>query len=401
MELKATQDQVVTIAAALLWGGLRLHSIRAKNDSVKASWIHRLDLFPKLKAIAEFFLPAPITLMANANCSARYFPQSHIWLSVLNSWYTIREGLKVVQGDKGRETIIWFNKDILIAGQPACFQNWIEKGIWFVDQLWDAETKTAISFDAFANTLKVNDTFLAFGSIITSVPRGMWLECDSDVMDFCKEAPFPQYSSVSGLYWDHPEVNDSCALSILKSWQNDGLLQDLSLEEWETRLDETLRGTPSAGAKLFQYRLNTRRTLTNRKLTMYKIMDSSRCAFCSEVETLIHLFWECERTQQLWQIVKDFLSWSEMVIELEPEVCLFANYKGKWGKTKNRILLLTKMFVYNNRNELRHSTGFVATEFIDFLEENKRREAFGSHLNNSQKSFRKTWQEMQFEFEML
>ena len=47
---------------------------------------------------------------------------------------------------------------------------------------------------------------------------------------------------------------------------------------------------------------------TNRLLHLQKLVDSPVCTFCNNTEeTLVHLFWECQKVQEFWSNLKDWL----------------------------------------------------------------------------------------------
>ena len=57
--------------------------------------------------------------------------------------------------------------------------------------------------------------------------------------------------------------------------------------------------------RILQYRIATKR-----ELVKMKILDDEKCCFCSEVKTLEHLLYKCEKANSLW---KDLQIWLKTI----------------------------------------------------------------------------------------
>lgn len=89
------------------------------------------------------------------------------------------------------------------------------------------------------------------------------------------------------------------------------------IEEWENLCTRMKHITGITNFRLFQYKILQKALVTNIKLNIYKIKDSTSCTFCSQhPESLIHLFWECELVQNLWVQLIKFLKENLNEIEL-------------------------------------------------------------------------------------
>ena len=67
----------------------------------------------------------------------------------------------------------------------------------------------------------------------------------------------------------------------------------------------------------FQYKVLNNIVFTNEKLFKIKMIDSPQCTFCkNEIESLEHLFYNCEITRSLWVALRSRLM--ECNINLEP-----------------------------------------------------------------------------------
>ena len=99
----------------------------------------------------------------------------------------------------------------------------------------------------------------------------------------------------------------------------------------------------------FQYKVLNNIVFTNEKLFKIKIIDSPQCTFCkNEIESLEHLFYNCEITRSFWVALRSWLM--ECNINLEPLSffnVLFGIFNaGEDFVTVNRLILVAKFYIY-------------------------------------------------------
>ena len=128
-------------------------------------------------------------------------------------------------------------------------------------------------------------------------------------------------------------------------------------EKWENLFNKQLNwkeiykmpyiATIDTSIQAFQFKLINRIIPTNKYLFNCKLTNSSLCDVCSsDVETIVHLFWECPVVQDLWSNLKTFLQSKGITIELNlPTVILGVNTKTNYS-SNNFLILLMKYFIY-------------------------------------------------------
>ena len=78
--------------------------------------------------------------------------------------------------------------------------------------------------------------------------------------------------------------------------------------EWNQIHNLAQQTTLDTNSKYFQYRILNIILATNTFLTKIRIKNDKKCTFCKLFdETLIHLFYECDIVQNLWQSVIDWI----------------------------------------------------------------------------------------------
>ena len=85
---------------------------------------------------------------------------------------------------------------------------------------------------------------------------------------------------------------------------------------WKAAYLLTRQCTNSTRLIEFQFKLLHRRIPTNSFLQKIGLKESGNCSFCGvELETLTHLFWDCDETQCFWSKVVAWLKECKVVQE--------------------------------------------------------------------------------------
>ena len=113
------------------------------------------------------------------------------------------------------------------------------------------------------------------------------------------------------IFYDILLKNIHCNTNFLVKWEkeldipenieNHGFIMNYTAYAFQYTKDTTLRW--------FQYRISHRILATNEYLFKLKLKDSKVCTFCNiEPESLIHLFVECEHVENVWNMLKSWIS---------------------------------------------------------------------------------------------
>ena len=142
--------------------------------------------------------------------------------------------------------------------------------------------------------------------------------------------------------------------------------------------------------RCFQYKILNNILFLNKKLFIFKIIDTPYCSFCGETEeTTIHLFHECEKTSSLWSELRLYLR-DLSLPDLLPQTALLGFYEdleNKFSLLQNHILLLFKFYVYKQReNKVLSLQGLIS-----LLNEIKKVEKKIAVKNNKIEKFNKKW----------
>ena len=299
-----------TLSLEVEKGGLKLTNLKLFIHGLKISWIKKLQnkgtwqhLFQE--TICEdktliWKLDEDSLMKMSKSCKNRF------WKEVLNSWRYYKAHSKT---DK-----LSYN---CVSGYPIWHTYWninrnihlkkpqfIEKNIKYIKDLLNGEG-VVYNHREFANVTGININFLDYYSLIQ-----------------LKEGTVQDYQS--SLNYIDPYFRKIISLpKVSKNVYNALINQQIMVRNHENKREEILQVnfdwrstyklikevTMEANLQEFQYEIVHRILPTNKFLHMCNIVPSNKCYFCDqEIETLIHIFFDCIHIMALWKDISDWLS---------------------------------------------------------------------------------------------
>ena len=112
---------------------------------------------------------------------------------------------------------------------------------------------------------------------------------------------------------------------------------------WKNIYLATFKSTNGIRLRSFQCKFLMRIIPTNQFLAKCQIVNSSLCEFCNmEIETVLHLFWECTFIQQFWASLSDFLNLCDINININLKTFSF----GVIQSNSNRNVIVQNFVIY-------------------------------------------------------
>ena len=94
--------------------------------------------------------------------------------NILSAWINVQESFNTNKTKLIAKTIIWNYKDITQNGKTYFYNKWYEKGIMYLEHLFDYRTKTFYDFNFFSGLYDINQTeYFKYFQIICSIPTEM------------------------------------------------------------------------------------------------------------------------------------------------------------------------------------------------------------------------------------
>ncbi len=99
------------------------------------------------------------------------------------------------------------------------------------------------------------------------------------------------------------------------------------------------------------YTLIHQATVTNIKLSEWKIKDTDKCTFCNvQSETLLHLFWKCQTAEHIWNSLTHwYREKTGQTVDLTSKKVLFGKPMNNALHCLNTIVVITLQYIYASR----------------------------------------------------
>lgn len=104
-----------------------------------------------------------------------------------------------------------------------------------------------------------------------------------------------------------------------QKWREDVVFAPKQEINWKAAYQLSFQCTKSSKLIAFNFKFLHRRLSTNNFLKKIGFVDSEKCTFCQgEIEKLIHLFWDCPKTQSFWISLNSWLEICQVIVKEKP-----------------------------------------------------------------------------------
>ena len=373
-------------------GGLKMVDIHSFLSSLKISWLRRLaennssfwaTLYPFVHNLQKFGSDYI------HHCSTE--TKNPFWIDVLKHYkrlLQVNRGQDLERCDLHHEPI-YYNVNIKRDNKTLYIEEWEANGILKVRDVLD-NYGNLIDFNTFKNRYNTPQTnFLLYFGVANAIKTYL-----NNVKHTNKYKKILVNEAWSCIQAGNKAVksmfqNNKVTPTSIAKWKS-----QFEINDWKTIFTDCFKTTPDPQLQWFQARLLHRIIPTNKYLALCKITDSSLCTFCSNaVESINHLFWNCEFVQSFWNDLVTLLH--EKCIHCErlsfnEQLILFGSSdKMHTDKPICFIILFAKFFIYKCKlnNDKPH-----IKQFIPQLGQRLSIEHSLAYRNDKEKDFTQNWQ---------
>ena len=285
------------------------------------------------------------------------FKKGSFLSDILSSWNEVKNAKRdEPEYENAGEIIIWNNSNLRIANKTFFFQFWFDNGVKFLKDIYNSHTNQFYTFIELVDKYHLPATdFLKYMSLKSCIPVILKNKLDTNVNNNINISQCNIYQQMlktkdtnKFLYKYQSKNNPVEYISSQNKWaahfENENL-------QWEKIYSNIYTSTIDTTMRNFQYKYLFRITPTNKRLFTQKISNSNLCDFCNmDIETIQHLFWECNHVQIFWNSLHNFINNTYLQLDITFQTISFGLYVETDEDTlKNYILFYAKYYIFLNK----------------------------------------------------
>jgi len=350
-------------------GGYKMPDIASQANALKGAWIKNLV---KMSGQWRDYICGLLPLNCPSyfsRCNLKYtdIPNKptteSIWSDILINWccynYIKPENI-IIKPDILNQNL-WWNSAIKIQSKVVYLQKWADKNILYISDLCDEDGKL-LDYQNFCTKFDMSTPFTTFFGIISAIPRH-WrrllyladnyedIEQEDenplliDNLDSCKRASNFLYNITIQSKRTKPTI-------ILERWKEE-LGVDICEKTWLRSVANLRFYSNSSKVKSYLYKFHLRNISYGKRLFHMGRAIDNKCKWCpNQVESILHLYWQCPKSVELWQSIatlfSDIYNIQEDVYNLDVLTYLFGIFpaNNKYPRVFNVITALTRHFIH-------------------------------------------------------
>jgi hypothetical protein len=346
------------------YGGIKFPCIECKIQAWKSLWaIHALkneEIDPLWVHIVSSMLPVELDLYyllktrPKLKDLKKYCPNlPEFYTKIVENWSSVKSVL-ITTIEQVKHECLWINNLIISNNTPLYNVQCLQNKLWFVKDLLtnNNEFKTLIQLNC-DNNLNLN--FLDYFKLRQCIPH-KWKqlldnrlkEDKSTELNFNKMKRFTTLKCIT-IYGLIIQQNHDL-ISIPKShtyW-----IEKYNITDVYKFLEIIFTSIRITYIQALQYKIINRVFNCNYWLTKLKILNTDKCRFCDQSETIEHFFYECLETNNFWILLKNW--WNRFdLFEIskftEQDTILGTLYDTIYNTQLNCILLIAKSSINGNK----------------------------------------------------
>ena len=275
------------------------------------------------------------------------------WKDVLLSFRHLNKQM-ILNDDDVLKSPLFYNENIKIDGTSIFFKPWFNKGVKYIyiNDLVDDKGDFYTQAD-FSRKTGIKTNFLQYNGLIKAIKQYL----KHIKIDISFKAPTPFIPSTIRHILRHGKGSNDMYQILNKNndiptgkitWNK---IYHIEESEWKAIYTFPYRVTSYPALRWFQISINNNVLVTNKLLQQMRIKNDGLCTFCqSSNESIIHLFWQCQMTQNFIKSVVAWLSTYDIDCHISEKYFILGWQKEQsYSKVLNFIILYAKYYIYITR----------------------------------------------------
>ena len=242
---------------------------------------------------------------------------------------------------------IFHNNNITIGSKPIYIKDWDQKGVKNINDLVN-DNSEYLSQDEFEHAFNIKTNFVQYLGLkraIVSYAR------THNILTFSKKLHMrllpanihilikskkggKDFYTILNQNLDKPTSQHK--------WNN---VYNIEEESWKAIYSCPFKLSLGTKMQWFQTRINHRILPTKKYLYNMKYVLSPRCSFCQEEETINHMLWQCQETQNLLREFKIWLNNNNINLIFLEDLFIF-NLGSIYSSADLHIFIIVKYYIF-------------------------------------------------------
>ena len=386
-----------TLTKDFLHGGLNMIDLNNFASGLKITWIRRMYKNPDLPWVSLaktyvgpirkiFMLGSTYSLNLARNINNKF------WAEILNCWSQLTRELPSKNMRDPLSIPMWYNPSI--SKSELFFPNWYSKGVISVSDLLSSDGQI-ISIQDLKSGYNIKTNFLEYHRVTSNLQ--VYLSKLQSFPAFHVKPTFHSQiytltKSKRGSKDFYSIFQTNCIENETKSyysfWEN-SLKTKINKEMWLQTYKNCFKTIHDNEIKWFQYRILHRILGTKEYLFKIKYKNDNVCVFCKQnVETIMHLFVDCNVVKNFWSEIKRNVSlYLGLELALTPQDIILGVLKAT-TTTTNIIYLTAKAYIFQTA---RSNGILIFQNYCQFIKNIYIEQEFASKLEINHTNFVKVW----------
>ena len=386
-------------------GGINMINFRNSIISLKATWVRRLitnqsyskplwiELFEKMyntniTKFTNFGTFYPVILKKRSN--------NLFWKNTFDAWIKISNKQEIKNGTDLLTSPLWYNTEM--SYQEMYLPTWYEKGIVTVADVIN-DLGTVMDLDTLKRVYGIN-----------TINPLHYLRVQQNVKEFLKKYRFGQSNRVERpfvpfyvkILYENKKGASVFNRLIKKKDKNGHSMKDKWQVDLNIRVDDTAwknifnscyKSLCNNTLVWFQIKVLYRVIGTRNYLYKLHLVDSSKCVYCGENETIVHMFVECENVKKIWHLLEEYIYKTIRIDVIFGKLDILFGYRlNNQNKIPvDAIILNTKKYIYDTNFKSNNSPCYIFEALKYRFQQTYQDEQYLAIINNRKKKFNDVW----------
>ena len=299
-----------TVCLTYRKGGLNMIDLYSFIGSMKISWVKRI--FSNTNSTTKLFQKRFPTSWSLPSIGGNFVDtltnhnQNPFWKDVFKHYKMFYQKCTPNNAGEFISECIHYNANITRGGNEIQLQRWIRNNILYVKDLFKRNSGEMLTFEAFKNKYPNSGTdYLTYNGIKSAI-YAYRLKLGIDIDSVAPEEAPKAWSTVLKNKTVYKTIQVSnIKPTCIEKWRNRFPGHDIN---WENVFTDTYK-LNDAYLRWFEMKILHRILPTQKLLHNMGLVASPICDFCeNEVETILHLMWECPFTRLFWNRLSGWIS---------------------------------------------------------------------------------------------